>query len=61
MGKKNTEMEFDKFLVCPNCKSPLCRAAVLKMKGLRTRYCDRCGFDYAGVIKHTPAGKTKKN
>ncbi len=58
--KINKVMKFEKFLVCPNCKRPLCRKRALKVKGLRTRYCDRCGFDYTDMIKHTPAGKTKK-
>jgi DNA-binding XRE family transcriptional regulator len=41
-----------------NCKRPLCRKSVLELKGYQSRYCDRCGFYYADVIKHTPAGKT---
>lgn len=58
MGKKKKGMKFEKFLVCPNCKRPLCRKSVLELKGYQSRYCDRCGFYYADVIKHTPAGKT---
>lgn len=60
MAKKKIKIYIEKFFVCPNCKNPLCRADVLSIKGLRARYCNRCGFDYADVIKHTPAGRTKK-
>ena len=56
---KKKGMRFEKFFVCPNCRKPLFRKKTLKIRGLDSRYCDQCGFDYADVIKHTPAGKIK--
>ena len=56
---KKKGMRFEKFFVCPNCRKPLFRKKSLELKGLRSRYCDQCGFAYADVIEHTPAGKVK--
>lgn len=44
--------KYEKFLVCPNCKSPVCRKSALKVQkmGPTFTYCRRCGAKLTSVI-----------
>lgn len=57
--KKNKLLQFEKFVVCPNCKKPFLRKSALMIEGAGRGYgfCGNCGFELRRVFKGTPAGK----
>lgn len=51
---------FEKFFVCPNCKTPLFRKKYIKRNGKpNADYCGKCGMKIASALNHALANKKK--
>lgn len=53
MSKK--DKKFEKFLVCPNCKSPIFRKSALKTMEPNNEYCTNCGTKIATTVERAMA------
>lgn len=46
---------FEKFFVCPNCKSPIFRKGALKDAKPNNNYCGKCGAKIATALRKAMA------